>query len=385
MKAAMRAHFRTKKRQQKLQDARKEKKVLKDQRIRSRKNTKRLRRQKVLSQSTSVSNDEKRRFTTCMTVDYMSSEDNTSGDDSSGDEYAPKRKYFIPRSIGHTISVIFHFLYSVLTLLDIPGTHAFLKFPRPRHPVIILHTITQTLKQHFSDKALPELYEKKKTELKSNFAEAVATDGWTSHATESYVTITCNYIDKEWKLRSNVLQTRCLPESHTGVNISNVLREAVQHKLVIDVATRWNSAVDMISRYLEQQPAIYAALTSKELRKREKDISTLSERELTYAEELVAVLTPPKSEQDICEAEVSQYKKELSRNYTENPLTWWRQNNERYPSLAILAKKYLCIPATSVPSERVFSTAGEIVTAQRSQLKSEHVDRLIFLKKNWNP
>jgi len=39
MKAAMRAHFRTKKRQQKLKDARKEKEVLKDQRIRSRKNT----------------------------------------------------------------------------------------------------------------------------------------------------------------------------------------------------------------------------------------------------------------------------------------------------------------------------------------------------------
>lgn len=63
---------------------------------------------------------------------------------------------------------------------------------------------------------------------------------------------------------------------------------------MIDVATRWNSAEDMISRYLEQQPAIYAALTSKELRKREKDISTLSERELTSAEELVAVLTPLK-------------------------------------------------------------------------------------------
>lgn len=72
------------------------------------------------------------------------------------------------------------------------------------------------------------------------------------------------------------------------------LLQLPEHKLVIDVATRWNSAVDMISRYLEQQPAIYAALTSKELRKREKDISTLSERELTSAEELVAVLTPLK-------------------------------------------------------------------------------------------
>ena len=50
----------------------------------------------------------------------------------------------------------------------------------------------------------------KKENWKSNLAEAVAfaltTDGWTSRPTESYVTITCNYIDKEWKLRSNVLQ-----------------------------------------------------------------------------------------------------------------------------------------------------------------------------------
>ena len=50
-----------------------------------------------------------------------------------------------------------------------------------------------------------------------------------------------------------------------------------------------------------------------------------------------------------------------------------------------MAKKYLCIPATSVPSERVFATAGDIVTAQGYQLRSEHIDKLIFLKKNWKP
>ena len=30
------------------------------------------------------------------------------------------------------------------------------------------------------------------------------------------------------------------------------------------------------------------------------------------------------------------------------------------------------------------STADDIVTAQRSQLKPKHVDTLIFLKNNWN-
>lgn len=63
-------------------------------------------------------------------------------------------------------------------------------------------------------------------------------------------------------------------------------------------------------------------------------------------------------------------------------LDWWRENQGKFPLLAMLAKIYLCIPGTSVPSERVFSTAGDIVTAQRANLKSKHVDMLIFLKRN---
>ncbi len=39
---------------------------------------------------------------------------------------------------------------------------------------------------------------------------------------------------------------------------------------------------------------------------------------------------------------------------------------------------FLCIPGTSVPAERVFSTAGDIVNAQRSVLRPYHVDQLIF-------
>jgi hypothetical protein len=47
-----------------------------------------------------------------------------------------------------------------------------------------------------------------------------------------------------------------------------------------------------------------------------------------------------------------------------------------------MAKYYLGIPAASVPSERVFSAAGEIVCAQKSSLSGENVDMLIFLKSN---
>lgn len=44
---------------------------------------------------------------------------------------------------------------------------------------------------------------------------------------ESYVTVTAHYITVEWEMRSLVLQTRPLYESHTSTNLAQVLIEAV--------------------------------------------------------------------------------------------------------------------------------------------------------------
>lgn len=66
-----------------------------------------------------------------------------------------------------------------------------------------------------------------------------------------------------------------------------------------------------------------------------------------------------------------------------HPILWWRINRDKYPLLAQMAMKYLHIPATSVPSERVFSTAGNILTKKRSSLTAENADMLVFLNKNY--
>ena len=64
-------------------------------------------------------------------------------------------------------------------------------------------------RQHFSDTAVPQLYldiaGQVKDSLKGNYV-ALTTDGWTSRATQSYITITSVHIDSDWKVHNNVLQ-----------------------------------------------------------------------------------------------------------------------------------------------------------------------------------
>ena len=62
-----------------------------------------------------------------------------------------------------------------------------------------------------------------------------------------------------------------------------------------------------------------------------------------------------------------------------------KENAERFPIIAKVAKRFLCIPATSVPAERVFSTTGLIINEKRSSLLPENSDMLIFLNKNLPP
>ncbi|XP_048020934.1 E3 SUMO-protein ligase ZBED1-like [Megalobrama amblycephala] len=326
---------------------------------------------------------------------------------------------------------------------------------------------------------------------------------------------------------------------HRSTTATRILKEKQKllqlnaHKLKIDVVTRWNSTLEMLERFLEQQPAISAALLSPDVRRNEKDLCSLKEEDITDAEDVVRALKPMKTATQVMSEEKcptlsvmaplhalllkemtslpedsrvvkdtkDEIKKNLSTRYVnqkdmlyvasaidprfkalpflneeerdrtfsrlqteavcgmeedaynqdavadevdgveeevepqppapkqfkqssalesllgeayrpqqevgpqktkaaeaedeikryragrpaglqDNPLIWWWENEKEYPLLARMAKRYLCVPGTSVTSERVFSTAGDIITAKRSCLTPGHVNELLFLQKN---
>ena len=80
--------------------------------------------------------------------------------------------------------------------------------------------------------------------------------------------------------------------------------------------------------------------------------------------------------------EFMQFQNEPQTHHDSDALVWWKMNSKRFPILARLAKRYLCVPATSVPAERIFSAAGLVISNKRSSLTPENADMLIFLNKN---
>jgi hypothetical protein len=61
-------------------------------------------------------------------------------------------------------------------------------------------------------------------------------------------------------------------------------------------------------------------------------------------------------------------------------LKWWDLHELEYPHLAKVARDYAGIPGSSVPSERVFSRAGDLITKKRNRLAPESADSIMSLR-----
>jgi hypothetical protein len=65
---------------------------------------------------------------------------------------------------------------------------------------------------------------------------------------------------------------------------------------------------------------------------------------------------------------------------TDDVLVWWKGHESDFPLLAVLARRYLAIPASSASSERVFSVLKSLATEKRVRMSPETLCQLLFVK-----
>jgi len=67
-----------------------------------------------------------------------------------------------------------------------------------------------------------------------------------------------------------------------------------------------------------------------------------------------------------------------------NPLNEWRRGAMHLlPWLGVMARRVLAIPTTLAAPERLFSTAGNMMTRKRSRLTCDNMEELVYLHEVW--
>ena len=64
------------------------------------------------------------------------------------------------------------------------------------------------------------------------------------------------------------------------------------------------------------------------------------------------------------------------------PIQFYKLNSHQIPNMAKISHMLFSITASSVPSECVFSTAGELISKKRTRLRPALAEELLMLSKN---
>lgn len=63
-------------------------------------------------------------------------------------------------------------------------------------------------------------------------------------------------------------------------------------------------------------------------------------------------------------------------------MQYWQQNERELPRLARFAKRVLSVPASSTPSERLFSHTGDAINEKRTSMSPDTLSDLMLIR--WN-
>ncbi|KAI4826882.1 hypothetical protein KUCAC02_030312 [Chaenocephalus aceratus] len=165
------------------------------------------------------------------------------------------------------------------------------------------------------------------------------------------------------------------------LNEEQVAHGLKQESLAQDVATRWNSTLEMVKRMQRNTSPLTTTLAQQ---KSKVAMVTDKLAKLAKLQKLEELLEPSDTddEEESIEHCLDRYKAEPKMDIEGCPLQWWSKREGAHARLAPIARKYLSTPATTVPCERLFSLSGHIVQQKRASLSPHNVNKLVCLS-NW--
>ncbi|OAJ37672.1 hypothetical protein BDEG_21669 [Batrachochytrium dendrobatidis JEL423] len=137
-------------------------------------------------------------------------------------------------------------------------------------------TVSQTVNRDF-EIAKADVY----ALIKENTSKiSFTTDIWTSPDNVAYTAVTAHFIDKNWKLKCILVDFLVFNDSHSSQNIAALFKQIVEPicdngrilKPILDVATRWNSAFDMLVTYLKMREPLVQILDQLYMEKKIPDV-----------------------------------------------------------------------------------------------------------------
>jgi len=154
--------------------------------------------------------------------------------------------------------------------------------------------------------------------------------------------------------------------------------------------------LDKLNKYYNDYKEIYKITSfldpsQKTVNIQKNEISIIKKIYMRYKKEIIVINKNSDNDDSsneniftkntISKNEFNDYKKKNIEE-TDNILEWWKIYETKYPTLSKIARDFLCVPASSAPVERIFSSSGNIVTAKRNRLDEESI-RILTALNSW--
>jgi hypothetical protein len=189
--------------------------------------------------------------------------------------------------------------------------------------------------------------------------------------------IMCTSIGKEFKeiLQNNFLKRFCFIEKSKLIAMTTILDPRFK-KLHFESPTSCSSAIMEINLNINKMLSNNANISPSPVsptRSSSEDIWAFHDRLVNDR------INSQEDSFNEINLSLRQYLQLPVIERSENPIAFWIRNKLIYPELYKLVVKYFSIIATSVPSERVFSKAGNTINCKRNLLDPNRVEKLIIM------